>query len=101
MSISARLINNPLINVKVSTTDSISAGLTNNTLIPVKVTPQDRILVTNYQINGNTLRIGDLFNVDTTTAIDGSMLIYNALFDTWNASVSLDNINTIINGGNF
>jgi|TARA_B110000977_G_C10680595_1_gene339382 hypothetical protein len=80
---------------------SISARLVNNPLIQAKVTPQDRVLVTNYQINANTLKIGDLFNVDTSTAIDGSMLIYNASVDTWNASVSLDNINTIINGGNF
>jgi len=80
---------------------SISARLINNPLIQAKVTPQDRVLVTNYQINANTLRVGDLFNVDTSTAIDGSMLIYNASVDTWNASVSLDNINTIINGGNF
>jgi hypothetical protein len=80
---------------------SISARLINNPLIQAKVTPQDRVLVTNYQINANTLKIGDLFNVDTSTAIDGSMLIYNASVDTWNASVSLDNINTIINGGNF
>ena len=80
---------------------SISARLVNNPLIQAKVTPQDRVLVTNYQINANTLKIGDLFNVDTSTAIDGSMLIYNASIDTWNASVSLDNINTIINGGNF
>jgi hypothetical protein len=80
---------------------SISARLVNNPLIQAKVTPQDRVLVTNYQINGNTLKIGDLFNVDTSTAIDGSMLIYNASVDRWNASVSLDNINTIINGGNF
>jgi len=80
---------------------SISARLINNPLIQAKVTPQDRVLVTNYQINANTLRVGDLFNVDTSTAIDGSMLIYNASIDTWNASVSLDNINTIINGGNF
>ncbi len=80
---------------------SISARLINNPLIQAKVTPQDRVLVTNYQINGNTLKIGDLFNVDTSTAIDGSMLIYNASVDKWNASVGLDNINTIINGGNF
>ena len=80
---------------------SITARVTNNPLIQARVTPQDRVLVTNYQINANTLRIGDLFNVDTSAAIDGSFLIYNASLDRWNASVSLDNINTIINGGNF
>ena len=80
---------------------SITARVVNNPLIQAKVTPQDRVLVTNYQINASTLRIADLFDVDASEKTDGAFLVYSANTDNWVATVTLDNINTIINGGNF
>ena len=80
---------------------SISARLVNNPLIQARVTPQDRVLVTNYQINAATLRIADIFDVDATSVTDGAFLVYRANTSNWVATVNLDNINTIINGGNF
>ena len=80
---------------------SITARLVNNPLIQARVTPQDRVLVTNYQINAATLRIADSFHVDATSVTDGAFLVYRANTSNWVATVNLDNINTIINGGNF
>ena len=80
---------------------SITARLVNNPLIQARITPQDRVLVTNYQISAATLRIGDVFDVDTSSVIDGAFLVYSANTENWVATVNLDNINTIINGGNF
>jgi len=80
---------------------SITARLVNNPLIQARITPQDRVLVTNYQFNAATLRIGDVFDVDTSSATDGAFLVYSANTENWVATVNLDNINTIINGGNF
>jgi hypothetical protein len=51
---------------------SITARLVNNPLIQARVTPQDRVLVTNYQINAATLRIADIFDVDATSVTDGA-----------------------------
>lgn len=69
--------------------------------IKAKVTPQNRLLVTNYQINASTIKMGDLFNVDASGQEDGAVLIYNGTTDNWEATRFMDNINTIINGGNF
>jgi hypothetical protein len=43
--------------------------------------------------------LGDLVNVDTTGAIDGSMLIYNATEEKFLASTLLDK--QTVNGGHF
>jgi hypothetical protein len=69
--------------------------------ITARVTPQNRVLVTNYQVNASNIRITDLFDVDTTAVSDGALLVYRANTENWVATVNLDNINTIINGGNF
>ncbi len=69
--------------------------------IKAKLTPQQNFLVTNYQINAATIRLGDLFDVDGSGQTDGAMIIYNGTSTKWEASTELDNINTIINGGNF
>ena len=69
--------------------------------IKAKLTPQQNFLVTNYQINAATIRLGDLFDVDGTGQEDGAIIVYNGTSTTWEASTELDNINTIINGGNF
>ena len=75
--------------------------MTITTSIQARITPQNRVLVTNYQINAGTLRICDVFDVDTSSVIDGAFLVYSANTENWVATVNLDNINTIINGGNF
>jgi hypothetical protein len=69
--------------------------------IKAKLTPQQNFLVTNYQINAATIRLGDLFDVDGTGQEDGAIIVYNGTSTKWEASTELDNINTIINGGNF
>jgi hypothetical protein len=69
--------------------------------IKAKVTPQNRLLVTNYQINASTIKMGDLFDVNTSGEEDGAVLIYNGTTSQWEATRFMDNINTIINGGNF
>ena len=69
--------------------------------IIARVTPQNRVLVTNYRINASNIRITDLFDVDTTAVSDGALFVYSANTENWVATVNLDNINTIINGGNF
>ena len=69
--------------------------------IIARVTPQNRVLVTNYQINSSNIRITDLFDVDATAVSDGAFLVYSANTENWVTTVNLDNINTIINGGNF
>ena len=80
---------------------SITARVINSPNITAQVTPQDRILVTNYRINAETLRIGDIFDVDASSVADGALLIYNGSTQTWVATTNLDNNNTIISGGNF
>jgi hypothetical protein len=57
--------------------------------------------VTNYQINASTIKLGDLFNVDATGQEDGAVILYNGTNDKWEATTKMDNINTVINGGNF
>jgi len=81
---------------------SISAKVTNNVNnISAKVTPQDKVLVTNYVISASTIRLGDLFDVNVSTPLDGSMLIYNGTTTNWEATIQLDNNNQIVNGGNY
>jgi hypothetical protein len=72
-----------------------------NQNIKAKLTPNQNLLVTNYQINAATIRLGDLFNVDATGETDGAVIVYNATTSKWTATTQVDNINTTINGGNF
>jgi hypothetical protein len=69
--------------------------------IKAKITPQNRVLVTNYALNASTLRLGDVFDVDTSGASDGAFLVYNGDSEAWVATENLDNQNTIINGGSY
>jgi len=69
--------------------------------IKAKVTPQNKLLVTNYQINAATIKVGDLFDVNPSGQEDGAVLLYNGTTQQWEATRFMDNINTIINGGNF
>jgi hypothetical protein len=69
--------------------------------IKAKLTPNQNLMVTNYQLNAATIRLGDLFDVDATNSSDGSVILYNGTTEKWEATTQMDNINTIINGGNF
>jgi hypothetical protein len=69
--------------------------------IKAKITPQNKFQVTNYQINASTIKMGDLFDVNTSGEEDGAVLLYNGNTNNWEATRFMDNINTIINGGNF
>lgn len=81
---------------------AISAKVQNNsTTVKAKVTPQDKLLVTNYTINASTIRLNELFDVNATNPLDGSMLIYNGSTTNWEATIRLDNNNQIISGGNY
>ena len=71
------------------------------TNIKARITPNQNFLVTNYQINASTIKLGDLFDVDASGQTDGAMIFYNGTTSRWVASTTMDNINTIINGGNF
>ena len=69
--------------------------------IKARVTPQNNLLVTNYQTNASNIKIGDLFNVDTPGQEDGAVLLFNGNTDKWEATATMDNINTTINGGDY
>jgi len=45
--------------------------------------------------------LGDLFDVDGTGQTDGAVILYNGTDNKWEATTQMDNINTVINGGNF
>ena len=72
-----------------------------NQNIKARITPNQNLLVTNYQINAATIRLGDLFDVDGSGTTDGAVILYNGTTSRWVATTQMDNINTIINGGNF
>jgi hypothetical protein len=72
-----------------------------NQNIKARITPNQSFLVTNYQVNASTIRMSDIFDVDATGQTDGAILLYNATSSKWVATTQMDNINTIINGGNF
>ena len=72
-----------------------------NQNIKARITPNQNLLVTNYQINTATIRLGDLFDVDGSGTTDGAVILYNGTTSKWVATTQMDNINTIINGGNF
>ena len=72
-----------------------------NQNIKARITPNQNLLVTNYQINAATIRLGDLFDVDGSGTTDGAVILYNGTTSKCVATTQMDNINTIINGGNF
>ena len=69
--------------------------------IKARITPNKKLLVTSYKINSNTLRMGDIFNVDANNAEDGGLLLYNGTSENWEAKNVLENPNTQINGGDY
>jgi len=71
--------------------------------IKATLTPQNRLLVTNYAVGetAGSIRVGDLFDVNVSGLGDGAILIYNASNQRWEASIDLDNENTVLEGGTF
>ena len=69
--------------------------------IKAKITPQKKLLVTNYKINANSIRLQDVFDVDGSAKSDGSVLVYNGTTNNWEATNAIENPNTDINGGEF
>jgi len=71
------------------------------TNIKATVNPNQRLLVTNYSVSGSTLRLGDLFDVDTSNTTDGALLVFSGTTNKFEATDTLENVNTQINGGNY
>jgi hypothetical protein len=69
--------------------------------IKATVNPTQRLLVTNYQVSGSNIRLGDLFDVDPTGTTSGAVLVYSDSTGKWEATNIIENINTQINGGNY
>ena len=68
----------------------------------VRLTPQDNLLVTNYRVfQGSSVRLNDIFDVDTTGAVDGSVLTYSEASTQWVAAKEIISTNVSIDGGEF
>lgn len=73
-----------------------------NTNLKVRLTPQENLLVTNYRVfQGSAIRLNDLFDVDTTGAVDGSILAYSGVATKWVAASLITSKNVSIDGGEF
>lgn len=71
------------------------------TNIKAKITPQQNFQVTEYKINTSNLRLGDLFDVDASSASDGSVLVFNGNTVNFEATTEIKNENTQVNGGHY
>lgn len=69
--------------------------------IKATLNPQKKIQVTQYRVNTSTLRLGDLFDVNTNGASDGGLLVYNNDNSVFEVTSDLTNTNTKINGGHY
>lgn len=69
--------------------------------IKATINPNQRLLVTNYSVSGGNIRLGDLFDVDPSGLGDGAVLVYSTGTGKWEATQTIENINTKINGGNY
>lgn len=69
--------------------------------IKAKLTPRKNVQVTNFKLNASTMRVGDIFDINTQNASDGAHLVYNESDETWEATTKIDNVNTTINGGHY
>lgn len=69
--------------------------------IKATINPQKNIQVTQYRVNAQSIRLGDLFDVDTSGTSDGGLLVYNDSTEKFEVTPELDNNNTKINGGHF
>lgn len=72
------------------------------TNLKVRLTPQENLLITNYRVfQGSGVRLNDLFDVDTTGAITGSVLTYDGTATQWVAANEIKSTNVSIDGGEF
>lgn len=69
--------------------------------IKAKLTPQQNFQVTEYKVNTTNFRLGDLFDVDTSTASDGAVLVFNGNTVNFEATTEIKNENTQVNGGHY
>jgi hypothetical protein len=85
----------------MSVNQNIKAKLTQTRAIGAKLNTNQNFLVTNYQLNASSIRLGDLIDIDVSGVSDGAVILYDETSSRWVATTRIDNINTIINGGNF
>jgi len=66
-----------------------------------RVNVQNQLQVTEYRVNTNNIRLGDILDVDTSNAADGGVLIYNGNTSTFETTTIIENENTQVNGGHY
>lgn len=66
-----------------------------------QVNSQQKITVSEYRVNVDRILLGDLFNVDTTNASDGAVLVFNGNTANFEATTRIENPNTQVNGGHY
>lgn len=69
--------------------------------IKSRVNVQQNFQVTEYKVNASSIRLGDLFDVDTSTASDGAVLVFNGNTINFEATTEIKNENTQVNGGHY
>ena len=66
-----------------------------------KLNPQKNISVTEYRVDTQNIRLTDLFDVDTSQASDGALLVFSGETGNFKATTELKNENTQVNGGHY
>ena len=80
---------------------SVSAKVSQNKEeIKASISNDDRLIVSSVNQASN-IRLGDLLDIDTTQAKDGSTLLFNSNNNVFEATSDLNNKNTNINGGHY
>lgn len=69
--------------------------------IKARITPQQNFQVTEYKLSAGSLRLGDLFDVNTSAASDGAVLVFNGNTVNFEATTEIKNENTQVNGGHY
>ena len=64
-----------------------------------RLNPQNKIQVTQYQVDISNLKLSDLGGLDIGSATDGALLVYNGDSQNFEAKTEIDNTNTVLNGG--
>lgn len=74
---------------------------TNKNNVSAAISPANTIQVSTYTVNYPVFEIGDMNDVDLTEQNDGAFLEYVGSTQKWTAKTTIQNANTIINGGYF